>query len=49
MASGQLEYADEGINRIAELYILCRYSPFGCNESELAKLINDFHPQQASL
>jgi len=48
MASGQLEYAGEGINRIAELYILCRYSPFGCNESELAKLIKDFHPQQAS-
>jgi len=48
MAGGQLRYADKGINQITELYILCRYSPLGGNESELAKLIKDFHPRQAS-
>ena len=48
MASGQLKCADDGISRIAELYILCRYSSLVCNESELAELIRNFHPQQAS-
>jgi len=47
-ACGQLKYADEGINRITELYILCRYSPLDCNQSELAELIKDFHPQQTT-
>ncbi len=47
-ACGQLKYADEGINKITELYILCRYSPFDCKQSELAELIKDFHPQQTT-
>jgi len=47
-ACGQLKYADEGINRITELYILCRYSPLDCKQSELAELIKDFHPQQTT-
>jgi len=47
-ACGQLKYADEGIKQITKLYILCRYSSLGCNQSELAKLIKDFHPQQTT-
>lgn len=48
MACGQLKYAEEGINRITELYMLCRYSPLDCEQSELAELIKDFHPQQTT-
>ncbi len=48
MAGGQLKYADEGINRIAELYILCRYSPTDGDPAELAALIKGFHPPQQS-
>lgn len=47
-ACGQLKYADEGINRITELYILCRYSPLDCNQAELTELIKGFHPQQTT-
>ena len=47
-ACGQLKYADEGIKRITELYILCRYSSLACNQSELAELIKDFHPRQTT-
>ncbi len=47
LAGGQLKYAEDGINRITELYIRCRYSQAGCSESELAKLIKDFHLRQA--
>jgi len=48
MACGQLEYADQRINRITELYILCRYSPHDCKLSELTELIRDFHPHHAT-
>jgi len=42
MASGQLEYKGDGIARIAELYLICRYSRESGNRAELTKLINDF-------
>ncbi len=44
-ASCQLEYKDDGISRIAELYMLCRYSKNTGNLVELAALINGFQPQ----
>lgn len=47
-ASSQLKYKDDGINRIAELYLLCRYSAVSCSQAELAELIDNFHPQQVS-
>jgi len=46
LARSQLKHADDGINQIVELYLLCRYSGFDCNQSRLAELINNFHPQQ---
>lgn len=47
-ANSQLEYKGDGINRIVELYLLCRYSAVTCSQSELAELIDNFHPQQVS-
>ena len=41
-ASGQLEYEGDGIDRIAELYMLCRYADESGSQPELAKLINNF-------
>ena len=41
-ASGQLKYKGDGINQIAELYMLCRYSRDAGNQTELAELINNF-------
>jgi transglutaminase-like putative cysteine protease len=48
LANSQLEYKGDGINRIVELYLLCRYSAVACSQSELAELIDSFHPQQVS-
>jgi len=48
MANSQLKYTDDGIDRIAELYILCRYSAITCSQAELAKLIAGFRPRQVS-
>ncbi len=44
-ARGQLKYKDEAINRIAELYMLCRYSHAAGNQAELAELIDSFKPR----
>lgn len=41
-ASGQLEYEGDGIDRIAELYMRCRYSQKSGSQVELAELINNF-------
>ncbi len=46
-ASGQLSNKGDVINRIAELYILCRYSKGAGSQVELADLINSFKPQTA--
>lgn len=46
-ACGELEHATGKINRITELYILCRYSALDCKQSELAELVKDFHPQNS--
>lgn len=40
MASGQLSYAATGIDRITELYTLCRYSSDTAGQPELARLIH---------
>ena len=47
-ASGQLKYRSDGINRIAELYMLCRYSRDAGSQAELAELINNFQPKPVS-
>lgn len=44
-AKGQLKYKGDAINRIAELYMLCRYSRDTGNQAELAELINSFQPR----
>jgi transglutaminase-like putative cysteine protease len=41
-ASGQLDYKGDGIARIAQLYMFCRYSNKTGNQAELAKLISNF-------
>ena len=46
-ASSQLNYTTEGISRIVELYILCRYSPDSSGQTDLADLIDNFRPQPA--
>jgi len=48
LAGSQLKYAREGIERIAGLYALCRYSPNKQGQSELEALINNFRPRPAS-
>ena len=48
LAHSQLKYTGDGINRIVELYLVCRYSGFDGKQSELTELINNFHPQQPS-
>ena len=40
-ANCQLKYEGDDINRVARLYMLCRYSRGAGNEADLAKLIND--------
>ena len=47
-ASGQLQYRDADIIRIAELYTRCRYSRDAGSEAELASLIANFKPRPAS-
>jgi hypothetical protein len=47
-ANGQLKYKGNGIMRIAELYMLSRYSQNAGNQQELAELINRFQPQAIS-
>ncbi len=47
-ASGQLEYEGDNIYRIAELYMLCRYSRDASSQTELAKLIDSFQSQPVS-
>ena len=47
-AGGQLKHKDESINRIAELYMLCRYSRDAGNQAELAELISSFQPRPVS-
>jgi len=47
-ARGQLKYKDDVINRIAELYTLCRYSQNAGNEAELKELIDSFQPRPES-
>ena len=47
-ASGQLKYKGDGINRIAELYMSCRYSQHPGSQAELAELIKKFQPQTLS-
>jgi len=44
-ANGQLRYKGDGIIRIAELYMLNRYSQNAGKQQELAELINRFQPQ----
>jgi transglutaminase-like putative cysteine protease len=44
-ARGQFKYKDNGINRIAELYMLCRYSRTPGSQSELSELIDSFQPR----
>lgn len=44
-ASGQFKYKDNGIDRIAELYMLCRYSRTPGSQSELSGLIDSFRPR----
>jgi hypothetical protein len=44
-AGSLLKCEDDGINRIAELYTLCRYSREAGSQAELAELINKFQPQ----
>ncbi len=41
-AGSQLKYKGDGINRIAELYMLCRYSQCTGDQAELAELIKQF-------
>jgi len=41
-ACGQLDYKGDGIDRIAQLYMFCRYSNKIGNQAELAKLISNF-------
>jgi len=47
-ASGQLHDKDELINRISELYVLCRYSGNTEGQQELVKLVKNFKLQPAS-
>ena len=47
-ARGQLKYTGDAINRIAELYTLCRYSQNTGSEAELAELIDGFQPRPVS-
>ena len=47
-AGGQLEYAQESINRITELYMLCRYSQHAAKQDELTALINGFRVRPVS-
>ncbi len=43
-ARGQLNYKGDAIDRIAGLYMLCRYSQNAGSETELAELIDSFQP-----
>jgi transglutaminase-like putative cysteine protease len=47
IAGGQLEYTSDGIDRIAELYTLCRYSRDAGSQAKLAELIDRFQPRPA--
>jgi len=47
-AGSQLEYTGDGINRIARLYMLCRYSRDTGSQAELAELVNSFQPRRTS-
>ena len=44
-ARGLFKHNGDGIVRIAELYVLCRYSKGAGSQAELAKLIDSFQPQ----
>ena len=46
-ARDQLQYKGDGIHRIAELYMLSRYSQEAGRQAELAVLIDSFQPQPA--
>jgi hypothetical protein len=48
IAESQLQCKDDGIQRIAELYVLCRYAHNAGNQAELAELINRFQPRATS-
>jgi len=47
-ACGQLKYKGDAINRIAELYMLCRYSRDAGNEEKLTELIDGFQLRPVS-
>ena len=47
-ANVQLKYKGDGIIRIAELYVLCRYSQATGNPAELAELISRFQPRSVT-
>jgi len=47
-AGSQLKHQAEEIDRIAELYSLCRYSPQRGDQSELKAMIRRFHPRPAT-
>ena len=47
-ANGQLNYTDDGIIRIATLYMLCRYSQGAGDQAELAGLIDSFQLRPVS-
>ena len=46
-ASHLLKYDADGIQRIAELYMFCRYSSETANQAKLAELIRGFQPKPA--
>jgi transglutaminase-like putative cysteine protease len=48
IAESQLQCKDDGIQRIAALYLLCRYAHNAGNQAELAELINRFQPRATS-
>lgn len=48
IACGQLRDKGDVINRIAGLYMLCRYSQDTGSQAELAELINNFQPGSVS-
>ncbi len=47
-AMDQLDYKGEAINRITELYLLCRYSKNSGHQQELVKMIKNFRLQPVS-
>ncbi|NOR20454.1 MAG: DUF3488 domain-containing protein [Xanthomonadales bacterium] len=48
VATGQLNDSDDAINRITEIYVLCRYSKQVNRQQELSELVKSFKLQPAS-